>query len=129
MNHKDSNIKRLRDFEGGYILPSGKLLTVEIANDIGKSVGLQPPTGNYEIDNNRVKIEDELGSYYGLVIPQFIPHIIHNNPKPPMLLFLNRDVASLNMCPYVINLNTMRPTAPSKIQSPISGEILSRLKY
>uniref|UniRef100_A0A6C0DK16 Uncharacterized protein n=1 Tax=viral metagenome TaxID=1070528 RepID=A0A6C0DK16_9ZZZZ len=108
-------------------LESGKTLTREIATKIGIDVGLNPATGDINIDIASRRIVEEGGSYIEKVNPYYTPYICENKPLPPMLQFFTSCNSKSPHSSYTINLNTLRPTKNSPIQTELSREIINEL--
>jgi hypothetical protein len=126
----------------GYVLPSGKTLTLEDARLIGDSAGLPcsipddhpgwfivPTTGKrgfrptlvkvYHYDDNGLATDSELVE----TNPIYRPYIIDKKPLPPLLAFLSHCDPKSS---YTINLNLWKPTSNSKIQTYIPKHIRSK---
>jgi hypothetical protein len=119
----DNNTTPLNTF----MLKSGKTVTREIATKIGIAVGLNPATGDINIDLASRRIVEEGGSYIEKVNPYYTPYICENKPLPPMLLFFNSCRSKPPCSYYTINLNTLRPTKNSSIQTELPREIINEL--
>ncbi len=136
MPREGRNTKHISHYTNGYVLKSGKTLTREDAELIGKEAGLD--TARVEDDNiEYLKPEwincSEFGG--GWLIhnnPVHRPYIDENPPTPPMLQFLSSSPCDLEGLPtksaYTINLNTLKPTKNSPIQKEIPEYILSKYR-
>lgn len=126
-------ILQLDVFEGGYMLKSGKKLTVEDVRIIGKEAGLDTDTG-VERKKGWVTEYDEDGEICGGYLKHFNPlyqaYISIKKPLPPMLIFLSSDCANYaaTRSAYTINLNTLQPTRNSPIQKAIPEYIEAKLQ-
>jgi hypothetical protein len=127
------NTHRISEFEGGYLLNSGKRLTREIAEEIGRGAGLNMNFVPHE-DRNAKKVDLDSGIGFAETNPFYSAYIDENPPKPPMLQFfsscVNTDVETFGAMRsrYTINLNTLKPTGPSPIQTQLSEAVLAKLK-
>ena len=127
------NTKSLSAFEGGYVLPNGKRLTKEIADEIGRGVGLDmTPKPIEQRENRAIDMGDGIG--YAERNPFYTAYIDENDPLPPMLQIFSScvvtDVLEFGRMSsrYTINLKTLKPTKASPIQTPLSDEILRQLR-
>lgn len=127
------NTNPLSTFKGGYVLPNGKRLTKEIADEIGRDVGLDmTPKPIEEREIRAIDMGDGVG--YAERNPFYTAYIDENDPLPPMLQIFSSCVVSDVLefgrmsSRYTINLRTLKPTKGSPIQTPLSETILSRLR-
>jgi len=119
----------ISEFEGGYPLKSGKRLTREDAEIIGREAGLDTSRKSSDDESlNIEKVSDGEGGY--TVVHNnsvYRPYIYEKAPLPPLLIFIS---SSPTMKPrYTINLNTLKPTGNSEIQFGISEYIRLKYKY
>jgi hypothetical protein len=112
--------------EGGFTLPSGKVLTREDAELIGKLAGLDTSRKSDDDETLNVeKVPDNEGGYNVVHRnPVYRPYIYKKLPLPPMLVFISSSPG--NASSYTINLNTLKPTGSSKIQKELPASIRSR---
>ena len=127
----------LRPLNSTYTLPSGKELTREVALEIGLNAGLDTSWRDEASRESEVItiIEDGkmVDRYLTEKNPIYRPYILDVASRPPMLLFISssRNDASGNptqKSAYTINLKTLSPTGPSRIQTSVPMAIRSALK-
>lgn len=111
-----------------YLLKSGKMLTRELADLIGKEAGLDTSRRSYD-SLNEEQIDDlEFGGKRLIhKNPIYAPYIDNNEPYPPMLMFFSSSPSELRSV-YTINLNTLKPTVNSLIKAKIPDCILLNLQ-
>ena len=112
--------------EEGIPLKSGKMLTREVAEEIGRAVGLDMTRKADDDETLGVeKVSDNKGGYDVVHRnPIYRPYIYKKSPLPDMLVFISSSPGSASS--YTINLNTLKPTGNSKIQKEIPVSIRSK---
>jgi hypothetical protein len=135
MPREGRNTHHISHYKNGYVLKSGKTLSQEDAELIGKEAGLDTTRvgdDNVEYLKPEWKSSEYAGAWLTHNNPVYRPYIDENPPTPPMLQFLSSSTFDLEGLPtksaYTINLNTLKPTKNSPIQKGIPECILSKYR-
>ena len=120
----------ISQFPEGYILPSGKRLTREDAEIIGRAAGLNMTHVSAD-DEDYLKpewIPDGNGGHSIVhTNPVHRPYIYEKSPLPPTLQFYRSDAGLGLFSSYTINLKTLEPTSRSPNQNRLPEDIRSKL--